>query len=141
MKSKQFLNLDDIFILRTIVPREGGFDALVALNSAHPVFKSHFPGTPIVPGVCLMRQVELLASRYISMPLRLAGVSNAKFINIVSAAHDGVGDVQFSVNFDRDQPLGTLKVKATVSSPAGDMVYARFSMSFNADSSTDTDLQ
>ena len=126
---------DDIFLLKSFTDTGEGYEALAALNAGHPVFESHFPGAPIVPGVCLMRQVEQLTSKYLSKPLKLTGVSNAKFINIVSA--NGVGEVLFSVTVDSD----SLKAKATLGSPDGTVVYARFSMSFDADSSTDTDLQ
>ena len=30
----------------------------IELNAAHSIFKGHFPGQPIVPGVCMMQMVK-----------------------------------------------------------------------------------
>jgi len=43
-------------------------------------FQGHFPGDPILPGVCLLQSLRIGLEQAWQMPLRLAEVVNAKFI-------------------------------------------------------------
>lgn len=36
----------------------GYFKALITFNAAHAIFEGHFPGQPVVPGVCMMQLVQ-----------------------------------------------------------------------------------
>lgn len=56
----------------------------VVLNADHVIFKAHFPGNPIVPGVCTVRMVEECFSDHIRKPYRLYHLKNIKFLNIIS---------------------------------------------------------
>jgi 3-hydroxyacyl-[acyl-carrier-protein] dehydratase len=66
--------------LYEIVPRaeEGLFG--VKLNPGHTIFSGHFPGNPVLPGVCSMMIVRECASRMAGRPLRYASVRESKFL-------------------------------------------------------------
>jgi len=36
-------------------PDAGILNSRIALNKDHPVFEGHFPGNPILPGVCTVK--------------------------------------------------------------------------------------
>lgn len=47
----------------------------------HPAFAGHFPGRPIVPGVVLLDQAQLLVAA--ASGLRVSGIAMAKFLSPV----------------------------------------------------------
>lgn len=55
--------------------------ATITLNRDHSIFEGHFPGQPIVPGVCLMNMVTDTVSIIKSSPYFLKSSSSIKFIN------------------------------------------------------------
>ena len=46
-------------------------------------FNGHFPGQPILPGVCQIQCAVSLLSKAMSTPLKLASVVKVKFLNTV----------------------------------------------------------
>ncbi len=76
--------LNDFFNILSSVNDEttGTYD--IALNPEHIIFKAHFPGKPITPGVCQIGIVEELLSCQVGQPLRLAYINNIKYMSIIS---------------------------------------------------------
>ena len=76
--------LNDFFRILSSTQDEttGNYD--IALNPEHFIFKAHFPGNPITPGVCQLRIIEELMSQQSGTPLRLSYIKNIKYINIIS---------------------------------------------------------
>lgn len=54
------------------------------LNPQHEIFKAHFPGQPITPGVCLLQIARELVEELTSLSLEVHQVKNVKFLSIVS---------------------------------------------------------
>lgn len=50
------------------------------INPDHIVFKGHFPGSPIVPGVLEMQIAEMLIVEVLAIQIKLHQVSNVKFL-------------------------------------------------------------
>ncbi|MBP8603346.1 MAG: beta-hydroxyacyl-ACP dehydratase [Bacteroidales bacterium] len=63
-----------------------GFD--VKLNSEHMIYKAHFPGYPVTPGVCLLQMAAELASIAENRRLEAHIVKNMKFTDVVSPDRD-----------------------------------------------------
>ncbi len=61
----------------------GGATATVQLNPDHPIFKGHFPGQPVLPGVCMMELVREVAEKKLNMPLRITAAPLIKFLRMV----------------------------------------------------------
>ena len=65
----------------TRTAEDGGFSASLALPDSFVGFQGHFPGNPVVPGVCLVQAVLLAAERVLGKPVRLDEVKVAKFFS------------------------------------------------------------
>lgn len=76
--------LNDFFRILSSTQDETTGTYEVALNPEHFIFKAHFPGNPITPGVCQLRIIEELMSQQRGTPLRLSYIKNIKYINIIS---------------------------------------------------------
>jgi 3-hydroxyacyl-[acyl-carrier-protein] dehydratase len=54
------------------------------LNPLHDIYKAHFPGNPITPGVCLLQiALELLNAKF-KRNLRMTEAKNIKYLKIIN---------------------------------------------------------
>ena len=56
----------------------------LTLNSQHSIFKGHFPGNPITPGVCMMQIIKNLTEEITGHKLFLAKTPNVKFMALIN---------------------------------------------------------
>ena len=54
----------------------------IFIRPDHSIFKGHFPGMPVTPGVCQMEIVKEIFSDYLGVNLTYSSVSNIKFISV-----------------------------------------------------------
>lgn len=73
---------------------QSGFN--IILNPDHLVYKAHFPGQPVTPGVCILQMIQELLSEQEGMPLFINKIKNAKFISMMSPLSDSRVSVVFS---------------------------------------------
>ena len=73
-------------------------------------FQGHFPDDPILPGVCLLQSLRVGLEQAWSVPLRLAEISNAKFIAPTRPGEKLAFNVTVAA---RQNGLLTLKAKVT----------------------------
>ena len=115
--------------LYTIVSqqKEGGFDAFrVRLHPEWPIYKAHFPGHPITPGVCIVQMVQELLQLYLPRELTLRGAKNIKYVSIISP--DEVAELTVSFSKIEELPDGSLKVQAQITN--GETLYTKLSATF-----------
>jgi 3-hydroxyacyl-[acyl-carrier-protein] dehydratase len=55
----------------------------IELNPAHPVYSGHFPGSPVVPGVCQIQIIKELIEKIEGTALRLEHADNIKFLSLI----------------------------------------------------------
>ena len=107
-------------------PIENGHEFDLKLNPEHFIYKAHFPGEPITPGVCIMQIAVELFRIALNTPVELTCVKNIKFLRIISP--NDVTEVKYSLQ--KITREGTeAKVQVVVS--AADEVYAKLSLVCN----------
>lgn len=57
---------------------------LIQVNAEHEVFKGHFPGNPIMPGVCMMQIIKELVEQISGSSLFMQSLSNVKFMALIN---------------------------------------------------------
>ena len=102
---------------------ESGRDYNIVLDAEHFIYKAHFPGEPITPGVCIMQIAVELLSLHCGQNLVIDTVKNIKFLKIISPAE--TPEVCFSVSKVEAEDS---KVKAQVSVSGGGETYAKLSL-------------
>lgn len=75
--------LDSLFMVNDFSVKETEINALLVLNESHEIFKGHFPGQPVVPGVCMMQSVKELVERHVEQKLTLVEADNMKFLSVI----------------------------------------------------------
>jgi 3-hydroxyacyl-[acyl-carrier-protein] dehydratase len=104
--------LNDFFTITSLSGEGPSFKALLALNPRHRIFGGHFPGQPVVPGVCLMQMVkEVLETALGGGGLRLTRADQLKFIALIDPWK--AGELEIKLDCDRKED-GAVRVNASV---------------------------
>lgn len=75
----------------------------ITLNPAHDIFKGHFPGNPVVPGVCMMQMIKEVLEAYFDKKLQLIKADNIKFLSFMDPTqHKQIG-LEIKVNIIEGQ--------------------------------------
>ena len=56
----------------------------ILINEKHDVFKGHFPGNPIMPGVCMIQIIKELTESITKSTLIMQTLSNVKFMALIN---------------------------------------------------------
>lgn len=56
----------------------------ILVNSKHEVFKGHFPGNPVMPGVCMMQIIKELTEGISNKSVQLTSMTNVKFMALIN---------------------------------------------------------
>jgi 3-hydroxyacyl-[acyl-carrier-protein] dehydratase len=107
-------------------PAPGAVRALLSIDKDHAILKGHFPGQPVVPGVCMMQIIKELVERQAKRDLRLTEAGNMKFLSVIDPGQNT--EIEASVSFSEDNgiislnaslfsgPVIFFKLKATLQS-------------------------
>ena len=76
----------DLYQIKDYVKEDNSITCGVGYNAAHEIFDGHFPGNPIVPGVCTMAMVKTLLESALEEKLLLKESSNVKFLGLITPA-------------------------------------------------------
>jgi 3-hydroxyacyl-[acyl-carrier-protein] dehydratase len=61
-----------------------GIVASIELNWRHPLFEGHFPGNPILPGVCTVQIIKELLEESFHKSLMMTQARNIKYLGFVN---------------------------------------------------------
>lgn len=85
--------------------------ATIKINKDHHIFDGHFPGHPILPGVCVIQIVKELTEKALEKKLMLSIASNVKFMAVINPQKNDT----ILFNLELSEVEGTIKMKNTVS--------------------------
>ncbi len=108
-----------------IAPGAWKYHFSVKLNADHPVYTGHFPGQPVVPGVCQIGMVRELASAVTGKNLRLVAADNIKFLAMIQPEVNGILGVELSIG---EKEGDACDVSAVIS--ATDKIFLKFRGNF-----------
>ena len=78
--------LQDFYTIQSIVKNDDhNYVVVIFTNENHEVFKGHFPGNPIMPGVCMMQIIKELTEQITNTTLVMQSLSNVKFMALINS--------------------------------------------------------
>jgi 3-hydroxyacyl-[acyl-carrier-protein] dehydratase len=77
------LLLNNLYIIQSLSKTENQIQAEVQLVADHPIFKGHFPGQPVLPGVCMLEMIVEILGEYLNQPFRISGGPMIKFLRMI----------------------------------------------------------
>lgn len=117
---------DNLYTILSQQQEDGYHVFHLRLHPEWPIYKSHFPGHPITPGVCIVQTVQELLQRLMHRRLTLVQAKNVKYLAIISPEETTELTVTFSLI--EEQPDGSLKLQAQVAS--GETLCTKLSLTF-----------
>lgn len=73
----------DFFTINSMEAEGSSVKVIIELNAGHDIYNGHFPGMPVVPGVCMMQMVKDIMERITGGPMQLAKADSMKFLVVV----------------------------------------------------------
>lgn len=116
--------LNNFYELKSHESENNIFRANITLNKDHKIFKGHFPGNPVTPGVCMMQIVKDLSEKFTGTKLFLKTASNVKFMAIINPFETP----DLTLELDINEKDGELKVKNTTS--FGETIALKLSVTY-----------
>lgn len=98
---------------------DGTLTASVTLNPDHAIFAGHFPGQPVLPGVCQLALVKELLQKHLQKKLVLTRADQVKFMAMVDPRR--TPDLRVSIRLTEADGIHTAQ---TVLS-AGDLIFLK----------------
>ena len=111
----------DLFTFTDLQAEGDNLTTTIALNEGHPIFKGHFPGQPVLPGVCMMQMIKEITEVYIDKKIRLLKARELKFLSFIDPAEHSSIQMELSVKTINDE----IKVDARVLSDT--ILFFKFS--------------
>jgi 3-hydroxyacyl-[acyl-carrier-protein] dehydratase len=102
--------LNDFYTILQTVPTPGVVRAKIAINKNHRIFEGHFPGLPVVPGVCMLQIVREIMEVDCGTELKLSQADNMKFLSVINPEQNN--EVDLIVNYTVDE--GKFAINATL---------------------------
>jgi 3-hydroxyacyl-[acyl-carrier-protein] dehydratase len=102
--------LDDFYTLTQKESLPGVVKAKISINKAHRILEGHFPGLPVVPGVCMLQMVREIMEVHLGHDLRITASDNMKFLSVISPIENP--DVEVAINYNDDG--SKLSINATL---------------------------
>lgn len=100
-----------LYKITAVENTDSGISADIHLNKDHDIFKGHFPGNPVMPGVCMIQIIKELTETAVEKNLFLSVSSNIKFMAIINPEINP--DLKIVIDFKEED--GIIKVKNTTS--------------------------
>ncbi|SKC51441.1 hypothetical protein [Ohtaekwangia koreensis] len=108
--------LDNFYSITKKELSAGAGTAVIAINAEHKILQGHFPGQPVVPGVCMMQIVRELTEMAVSKKLRIIEGDNLKFLSIIDPRQNSEIEVTLTTKEENDTYIvtATLFAGATI---------------------------
>ena len=100
--------------------------ATVQINKKHSIFNGHFPGQPVVPGVCMMQMIKEILEKETNEKLLLKTADHLKFLSVLDPQTNDT--VQAEIKSEQ----GSEGLKVTASLFSADIIYFKLKSVFQA---------
>ena len=85
--------LNDFFFIQQEENIPGSVKAKISINPQHKIFDGHFPGKPVVPGVCMVQIIIELMEKVILKKVKLREADSIKFLAVMNPTDNDEIDV------------------------------------------------
>jgi len=103
--------LNDFFTIVKIKTAGTEIKAELLINAGHQIFEGHFPGQPVVPGVCMMQMVKEILEQVTQRKTNLLKAQEMKFLAVIDPAKNNLISVHIIYNTGDD---GNMNVVASL---------------------------
>jgi 3-hydroxyacyl-[acyl-carrier-protein] dehydratase len=92
------LLLNNLYMIQSLSESDHQIQATLKLQADHAIFDGHFPGQPVLPGVCMMEMVAEITGHYLKTDFRISGAPLIKFLRMIDPQVNPLIDVEIKFN-------------------------------------------
>lgn len=96
----------DFYTVKEQTSAENKITAVIELNASHKIYEGHFPGQPIVPGVCQMQILKEFMEEATGKKLRAGNGDNIKFTGMIIPGQNSLVNIEITYQ-DKEGMLAT----------------------------------
>lgn len=74
----------NFFKILSTTETENDLEVAIEINSNHEIFKGHFPGNPVVPGVCMVQMLTDVLNERHQQSLVVSSAKVIKFTQVIN---------------------------------------------------------
>jgi 3-hydroxyacyl-[acyl-carrier-protein] dehydratase len=111
----------NFFSITAIQADTGSAKAVLEINPGHRIFDGHFPGIPVVPGVCMMQMVKEIMEDVIGKEIKLERGDHMKFLTVINPVENKM--VQLDLKYTL---LESKRVSVIASLFNNEVIYFKF---------------
>lgn len=74
---------NNLYTIDTFENVDGKIEAALAIEASHKIFEGHFPGQPVLPGVCMLQIFKELLEKATGQELFLYQTDASKFLSMI----------------------------------------------------------
>jgi 3-hydroxyacyl-[acyl-carrier-protein] dehydratase len=122
------------FDIQSFIPDEPGatsqkYVAVVSLRDTHPIYQGHFPGNPVVPGVCQIQMIRELVEKAVDQPLKLTESDNIKFLSMINPQANPILEINIQITL-----VSSTQFLVTASIGSSNALFLKFKGKFESES-------
>ena len=94
---------NNFYTIQSFAEEDGLVKATIAINAAHKIFEGHFPGQPVVPGVCMLQMIKELLEKAVTKETRLAKADHLKFLSVINPLENNIAEAELKYTTAGDE--------------------------------------
>lgn len=112
--------LDNFYQIQEIAEREAhSWLFTIEFNPNHAIYQGHFPGHPVVPGVCTLQTIKECAELILKSDLTFSQIQSCKFLSAINPSERSLLELTITLKDDdteqfRIQAEGNWKGKEAI---------------------------
>lgn len=101
---------NDLYTTGSIIKTNSLHLVPVTLNPAHAIFTGHFPGQPVLPGVCMLEMVKEILEELLQQQLRISKGPQIKFLSMIIPDKDP----DFTIELQYEMVNGIIQARGKI---------------------------
>src|SRR5262245_1870339 len=89
---------DSLYTIKNISAENNIIEAIIELNEHHDIFKGHFPGRPVLPGVCMLQITKEILETFFQRSVQLSKADDIRFLAMVDPTQNK--ELKFVIQYD-----------------------------------------
>ena len=86
--------LNNLYTIQSLSESDKQIQATIKLMADHAIFNGHFPGQPVLPGVCMMEMIAEIIGVYLQQSFRISGGPLIKFLRMIDPRMNPLIDLE-----------------------------------------------
>ncbi|TSJ46458.1 3-hydroxyacyl-ACP dehydratase [Fluviicola chungangensis] len=107
---------DTFYTINALTFKDNILEATFTIDAKHPIYKGHFPGNPVTPGVVQLELVKEILGTQFNRVIQLKTLATSKFLAVLNPVNTPEATFKMTVTEQEGQ---NLKVSGQLSTSEG----------------------